>query len=136
MGVRKGTFAAEVGHFVLKAGSNVERTRRAICIKLFSAVILDTPVRDGQLRGNWQTSVQDPKTGEIDRIDKEGVAALADMKDNLGEGDVTVWFVNNLPYAARIEYEGWSKQAPEGMVRKNIARINALVKQAVKEGRI
>jgi hypothetical protein len=37
-----------------------------------------------------------------------------------------VWFVNNLPYAERIEY-GYSKQAPEGMVRRHVAMWRRIV---------
>lgn len=134
---RKGTFAARVGEFVVNSKTKVEQTRRAICIKLFSSVILDTPVDTGRLRGNWQTSVENPASQEIERLDPQGVAALQEMKENLGDGEVTVYFVNHLPYAARIEYEGWSHtKAPEGMVRKNVARINALVQQAIKEGKL
>lgn len=134
---KKGTFGAKVGEFSLKAGSNVERTRRAICIKLFSAVILDTPVLTGRLRGNWQTSVRTPASGELDRVDENGSKALAEMKEGLGQGDVAVYLVNNLPYAARIEFEGWSHtKAPEGMVRRNVVRIDGLVKKAIAEGKL
>lgn len=36
--------------------------------------------------------------------------------------DWDIYFGNGKPYASRIEYEGYSKQAPNGMLRKNIAR--------------
>lgn len=43
---------------------------------------------------------------------------------------------NNLPYAYRIEYEGWSKvKAPEGMVRRNVARFRRILNEAVRENR-
>ena len=32
-----------------------------------------------------------------------------------------------LPYAERIEYEGWSRQAPAGMVRRHIAQWQRIV---------
>lgn len=35
---------------------------------------------------------------------------------------------NNLPYAERLEY-GWSNQAPQGMVRVNVARFNTLLEE-------
>lgn len=145
----KGSFGARVGEFALKAGKGVEQTRRAICIKLFSSVILSTPVDTGRLRGNWQTTVGTPAPGKLDKVDPSGSDALAQMKDNLGEGDVSVFLTNNLPYAAVAEYglwkggpsdkltdEGFSNQAPAGMVRTNVARIDRLVKQAIAEGKI
>ena len=43
--------------------------------------------------------------------------------------DSVVYLTNNLPYAARIEYDGWSHtKAPEGMVRKNVIRITQNLK--------
>jgi len=148
------SFAKQVGKFSVKAINAAEQDRRAICFKLFSAIIQDTPVGNpdlwksgkapagyvgGRLRGNWQTSVGAPATGSLDVIDPQGVQALQDMQSNLGNGttnDVTIYFVNNLPYASRIEFEGHSSQAPRGMVRRNVARFNRLVAQAVREGKL
>jgi len=37
---------------------------------------------------------------------------------------------NNLPYAYKIEYDGWSHtKAPKGMVRKNFIRISQNLKK-------
>lgn len=132
------SFAAQIATFSTKTSDRVNTTRRAICLRLFNAIIQDTPVDTGRLRGNWQLSLRRPKRGEIERFDKTGVQALrlADQEMRGARGDVTVYFVNNLPYAARIEFTGYSRQSPEGMVRKNIARINSLVNQAITEGRL
>jgi hypothetical protein len=45
-----------------------------------------------------------------------------------GAGSVT-FLCNALPYAERLEYEGWSKQSPAGMVRVSMARIDAIVSE-------
>lgn len=34
----------------------------------------------------------------------------------------TFYFTNNMPYAERIEFKGWSSKAPTGMVRVNIIK--------------
>lgn len=136
----KGSFAQSIGTFKVGTLDRAERIRRGIILKLFGSVILDTPVDTGRLRGNWRTSEQAPELAEIDRTDPSGTLALNEVKSNMGDGtgkDTSVFLANNLPYAAKIEFEGWSKvKAPEGMVRRNVARINELVAKAAKEGRL
>lgn len=63
----------------------------------------------GRFRGNWQTSVAEPITNTIDRIDPTGAAAVADVVTNMGGAGTITYLTNNLPYAKRLEYEGWSK---------------------------
>ncbi|WP_162455859.1 hypothetical protein [Pseudoxanthomonas kalamensis] len=44
---------------------------------------------------------------------------------------------NNLPYANRIEYDGWSHtKAPAGMVRVSFARIRQIVSKAVRDNKV
>lgn len=133
---RKGSFETTVAKFATDALARHENLRRAVVVKLFSAVIMDTPVDTGRLRGNWRTS-----TGAIDSTvteekDPSGAKAIADVQKNLGNGtnkDVKVYLANSLPYAVVIEYEGHSKtKAPEGMVRKNVLRFQQMVNERLK----
>lgn len=104
--------------------------RKAITIKLFNSVIQDTPVDTGRARGNWQCSQNSPLTNEIDREDKSGSSAQNDVLDVVlaSTPDGTVYLTNNLPYAQRLEF-GHSGQAPQGMVRKNMARIQQILRE-------
>ncbi|UTC27970.1 structural protein [Stenotrophomonas phage A1432] len=120
-------FAAQVRGFGIKTMDRVDKVRRASVLELFKLVIYSTPVDTGRLRGNWQTTINTPKWGVIDRDDTGGAAALAEAMANLGSLVDVVWFTNNLPYAERIEYDGWSKQAPEGMVRRHLASWQRIV---------
>lgn len=132
------SFSQEVARFTKGTPEKVERVRRGVVLKLFGAVILDTPVLTGRLRGNWRTNVGQPQLAVTDREDPSGAAALAEVAANVGDGkgkDITVSLSNSLPYAQRIEY-GYSKKAPEGMVRRNFLRITALFKKALEEGKL
>lgn len=120
------SFGDQLRAFAAKTKSSVEQADRAIKIELFTSVIMDTPVDTGRARGNWQTSAEQPAQGVLERSG-EG-SALADMEQNLG-GEVT-YLINNLPYARRLEY-GHSGQAPQGMVRRNVARLNQILARAV-----
>lgn len=126
------SFAASVGRFSNRALIDAEKLRRQIILKLFSAVIKSTPVDKGTLRGNWQTSTDTPKTERLERTSAE--EAIAEIGFNIGDGttkDVTVFFVNNLPYAARVEFEGWSHtKAPQGMLMINVQRFTEKLRTA------
>lgn len=84
----------------------------------------------GTLRGNWQPSIGQPITTEIDRIDKSGATVTADIKkegERLDLGSV-FYLTNNLPYAARIEFDGWSTQASQGMMRIEVLETAAAIR--------
>jgi hypothetical protein len=133
-----GRFSGQLGRFAGRAKHNLDATRRAVAIKLFSAIIMDTPVLTGRLRGNWQTSINSPLTAPIDRNDLTGAEAIRDVEKMVAQSRPTdaMYLRNNLPYAYRIEYEGWSKvKAPEGMVRRNVARFRRILNEAVRENR-
>ena len=125
------TFASDVSRIAKDMRVNVATLAEASVIELFASVIRDTPVKDGQLRGNWQTTENSPATGEIDREQKEkdsGPATLEAFANVNGTG--LFYLTNNLPYAERVEFDGWSKiKAPRGMVRINAKRINQIVRK-------
>lgn len=137
--MNEGNFGGDLEEFARKTLLRADLLIRAVGIKTFSAVIRDTPVGDpdlwqspapegyvgGRLRANWNCSLgaADTSTTESTRhgeaIPKVHAAiAEADRKDVL-------WLSNSLPYAGRIEYDGHSRQAPAGMVRRNVIRIKA-----------
>lgn len=100
----------------------------------------------GRLRGNWNCSVGFADTSTVEAPDvshEKGKRAarktyknFPDLGQTLGKMQATVetgnrntvdFLANSLPYAARIEYEGYSRQARAGMVRRNAARIKQLI---------
>ena len=71
----------------------------------------------GRFRGNWQLGVGTVPAGVVARIDPAGLetvtAAIAEIPaDAAGR---VFFYVNNLPYAQRLEH-GHSTQAPAGLV--------------------
>jgi hypothetical protein len=86
----------------------------------------------GRFKGNWQMSIDSPATGVKDLIDRDGsatIAAHASVLSTAKAGHV-YYIVNNLPYAKRIE-EGWSRQAPYGIVALTVVEWNNIVENAV-----
>jgi len=128
------SFSSQITAFGERAAKRVQEVRRGVTIKLFNAVILDTPVDSGRLRGNWQITEGAPASGTLEREDKSGRGPMGEVEAKVkqSDGDVSLFLTNNLPYAGRVEFEGWSHtKAPEGMVRKNVARFGRLIKVEV-----
>ena len=123
------SFSQQIAAFGPKAAARVDNVRRGVVMKLFSAVILDTPVDTGRARGNWQVSAEQPITTPTDREDQSGRAPIAEVEQaaKASTGDVPLFLSNNLPYIQKLE-EGHSDKAPEGMVRRNVVRFGRLIK--------
>lgn len=128
-----GKFSADIKAWGDKALKEFDELRRAVILELFSSVILDTPVDQGRLRGNWQIASTILK-GELSVTDPQGRETIIKVENHLkGEklnSENVTYLTNNLPYAYRIEYDGWSHtKAPAGMVRKNFIRITQNLKK-------
>lgn len=124
----------QVGKWTANIEDQVEGIVRAIAIELFSSVILDSPVDTGRLRGNWRISLNSPKEGTVKILDPDGSTSIRKVEDtvygaNIVGKDIEFFLSNSLPYAAMIEFDGHSNQAPGGMVRKNAIRIAQNVKR-------
>lgn len=136
---RNGTLAVAVGNFRSKFNGDMSRLKRAVMIKLFSAVIKDTPVgtsdpkrhyTGGRLRGNWTFTVGTPERTRRVNFSDPTPRVTEGVESKVNEQDGKVFLTNNMPYAGRIEYDGWSHtKAPEGMVRRNLIRIAANLKK-------
>ena len=123
------SFSLNVARWTKDAGKDMAELHKAIILELFKSVILDTPVLEGRLRGNWIISSDAPADGTFDVVDPDGGKTTRRVDDFVSQLDglknFDVFLTNNLPYAHRVEYDGWSHtKAPAGMVRKNLIRIS------------
>lgn len=121
-------FVFAVRKFQVDAIARAERIRKAVSKDFLTRVINDTPVDTGRLQANWVTTHGTPSS--LSNWDHfipgagPAVAAMSYVVDNSPFG-ATVFMVNNLDYAHAIEYDGRSYyKAPDGMVRRNLARYN------------
>lgn len=122
---------------------NIGKAQASLALEALGAVMSRSPVGNpslwknpapagyvgGQFRGNWQLTLNQVTDVQINRMDPTGSSALRSGQqviESLKAFD-TVHIQNNLPYAIRLE-EGWSSQAPQGMVALTVADIrNAIV---------
>lgn len=98
------SFSGDISKFINKTEAKAERVFRATGLEMFGRIVKRTPVDTGRLRNNWQIT-PNAKIGQ------------------------KLFITNNLPYAKRIE-DGYSKQAPAGMVKVTIAEFDSIVRQA------
>lgn len=137
------SFERSIENFIKKAKKNPELVVRQVTIKLYSQIILASPVDTGRFRMNWQASYGTPATGILLAEDKSGSRAIANATNfvmNSAKWD-EFRFTNNLPYAAAIEFGGYpgsgpntvggfSRQAPQGVVRVTVSRFQRLIDEA------
>lgn len=133
------SFTVDLTKFAEKAAGNVEKAVRYAGILAARGVVMGSPVGNqdlwkakappgyvgGRFRANWTFGVgtADATTTEI--IDPSGAATLARLQGQIAAAQVgTVWYLaNSLAYAYRLEFEGWSSQAPAGFVRITAADL-------------
>ncbi|WGK60510.1 hypothetical protein QAO71_10435 [Halopseudomonas sp. SMJS2] len=130
------SFSGDMRRFIAKTTSAHNKITRVATLELFGGIVKLTPVDTGRARGNWLTGVHRPVTGETERLDKTGRSAIAEISEHTpaGAGQVT-YLSNNLPYIEDLE-RGSSKQAPEGMVRKNMDRVQKMVDAAIRKNKV
>lgn len=127
-----GKWSIPLDKLAAKAKSDVERVGRQATFALFDAVQQKSPVDTGRFRGNWQFGIGAVPNGTVEVDDKGGAQAQAEAAKALNAklGGV-IYYVNNLPYARRLEY-GYSNQAPQGMVRLSVGEFRSAVAKAIK----
>lgn len=145
-------FALDIAAWVAKAKDNTDKVVRGVLQEVGDELLLRSPVGDrekwainagrkaaglrllppgyvgGRFKGNWQMGVDEPMTGTLPDIDPSGTASRARMLAAIPPqaAGKRYYITNNLPYARRLE-EGWSKQAPSGMVALTVVRYQAIV---------
>lgn len=98
-----------------------------ITLDVFKNVIVLSPVKTGRFKGNWQPSIGAPVAGTLDALDPSGgtvTAKVTGFVEGVEAGDV-IYMVNNLEYAERLE-DGYSGQAPGGMVKLTVQRFQPI----------
>jgi len=128
------SFVDQIDGFVDRANRVVQDISKEIVIELFSAIVYDTPVDYGPLRGSWQVTAGASASSDIGRVDTSGADVISDIRSSVAGGIPDVLYLSNLKhYAHRIEYDGWSHtKAPEGMVRRNTVRFGQIANDAIR----
>lgn len=142
------SFAVQLKAFADKTNKKANDVVGLVTVKIAQRLDQRSPVGDasywknkppkgyvgGRFRGNWQLGVGAIPAGETGRIDPSGgetVSAIIATIPTQPAGTV-MYLANNVPYAQRIE-EGWSRQAPEGLVALTAMEFQQVVDEAAQQ---
>jgi hypothetical protein len=130
-----GKFAKLINDFAKETPELARQSINKSTLDLFSKVVMDTPVAEGTLRGNWQVSIAQPNTSRLETTDKDGSETIRKAQAVLNNDNTShpIFIQNNLPYAKKIEYGGSRLKAPRGMLRKNLTLMNDYLRKAIAE---
>lgn len=124
-----------------------EQVTAASLIALTSSIIKMTPVETGRARANWFPAIDTPKDGTTQSKTTNFAAVTNTINKSVGS---TFYLTNNLPYIGVLEFgkfstdssgdssskvtgEGFSKQAPAGMVRVSIANYQKNIDKSINQ---
>ena len=112
-------FALELDKAKVDTDEKVSDAIALIAMYCLRGIVQKSPVKTGRFRGNWIVSKNVDNTNKLDITDKNGGGAINRGSTTIQsfdlKNDTRIVIQNNLPYANRLE-NGWSKQAPNGMV--------------------
>lgn len=119
---------------------------QTIVFKVGESVVRLSPVDSGRFRGNWQLSIDSTANSSLVRYDKDGqstINEIASRANSFTAGQVAyiqnhVLYGNDLEYGlyngptSKVTDEGFSRQAPSGMVRITEMQFDSIVAEAVR----
>lgn len=124
------TWSIPINRLVQRAQGRVDLVVRKITFELFRDVVLRSPVDTGRFRANWNVNLGSPDYSISASTDQSSAAPQAAEALRIPVGGIA-WLANGLPYARRLE-EGYSGQAPQGMVRLSVQRLSDHIAKALR----
>lgn len=139
------SFTADISRWVAKAKGNEDKVVRKVIIGLGASIVMKNPVGDatywkssppagyvgGRSRANWQYGNGVMPSGSIDSVDASGGATIGKIVAGVSSSPTASvhWIANSLPYINRLE-DGYSRQAPNGMVKLTAEEFQQIVRRA------
>jgi len=128
-----GKFTTDLETFQRNAIDKCDQVTRMVALEVFRRIIMRTPVDTGRARGNWICTIAVPAEmtegiAAVNDTDPSGRATIQAMSDEVlgwNPREIAVYLTNNLPYIERLE-DGYSQQAPAGMVSVTIAEFDGI----------
>lgn len=139
-------FMDTINQWVESVETSIDDTLQTIAIKVGESVIMLSPVDTGRFRGNWQMTFDAPASSSLVRYDQVGestIQMLASKVNSFTAGQVA-YIQNHVLYGHDLEWgtyngptdkvteNGFSNQAPYGMVRVTEEQFTRIVEEAVR----
>jgi hypothetical protein len=126
-------FSASIAAFAKKAQGAQDRVLQGVVKEVGERLVQRTPVAAGEARSNWQASINAPAATHTPDLDPTGAGSIADIArtaERAKFGD-SVFVLNAAPHIKKLE-DGYSKQAPVGMVSVTIAEGPSIVTEVAR----
>jgi hypothetical protein len=135
------SFSSDIKKFAEKGKIGYNDAVNISLLNVSRSIVFMTPVDEGRARGNWFASLSSYPTTTSDSkaVNMSQVQAVTEN----AAGKV-FYLTNNLPYIGKLEYggypnpssgdktiNGFSTQAPKGMVRISIENFEQGLKESV-----
>lgn len=128
----EGSFAAQLQAFSDMVQEDADEVFRIVATEVGQSVINLTPIDTGRALSNWNAGIDSPDDTyreTEDPLDNRTSTRLAAEFQGLRFGQ-KAYITNATPHIPFLEY-GSSRQAPSGMVRVTLARLDNIVRDAV-----
>ncbi len=127
-----GHFGVAIHGFVDETKDDLNEVTIKSVLELRSRLIVNSPVDTGRFRANWQYGLDTAPGGVVETKGTSESPAPAPATPNIAPQAIghTHILVNNVPYANRIE-DGWSDQAPKGVVSLRVQEWPSILDEAV-----
>lgn len=129
-----------IGDFDANTTAKANKAARAATIAVWGDIITETPVDTGEVRNAWLIGQR--VSDSIGSGNKDANYVQANLPTDILKDKL--YLFNNKPYAVMLEFggyngptdkvtsRGFSKLAPQGMVRRNMKRWPTIFNQAYK----
>lgn len=139
-------FMDVINEWIEETEVRIDNVLQTIAIKVGESVVRLSPVDTGRFRGNWQMTIDNTASSSLLRYDQQGqstINAIAAVANGFTAGQIA-YIQNHVLYGDDLEYglyngptakvtdEGFSRQAPAGMVRVTEAQFLSIVNEAVR----
>lgn len=153
-------FILDIKKFIKDTEATITLVRKKVALDIFARVINRTPVDKGLARGNWQCTLGAPTTRELKQMDTAAgktpapfsggptIDKMTRKVEKLSMRYPSIFLSNNIPYITILENgkyrykntekvtaEGYSRQAPQGMVKITLEEFPYLFEISVAEAK-
>lgn len=124
-------FKTDFAKILAKAGAKAELVTRRAAVELQSMMIERSAVDTGRFKSNWQAGLGAVNIDTSATAGSDSKGRTISVLEGWKPGQ-TIFLSNSLPYAKRLE-NGWSQQAPYGIVRLSVQLFSQAVAKAASE---
>lgn len=139
-------FFDTINEWIEETESNIDNVLQTVVLLIGRSVVTLSPVDTGRFKGNWQLTIDEMAGNSLVREDPTGEMVLSEMARTVNTftaGQIAyiqnhVLYGNDLEHGlyhgptAKVTDQGYSRQAPEGMVQITAAKFTKIVNDAVR----